>query len=140
MTVKIITKEQAIVAKVKRLAAMGLKLTGIANALNNLGPKFAWGGDFSGGVILQGGDFSGEANKWNKYKVMEFMDDNYLAHDPDIDRKEVNKRIGALLDTGLSNSEVAEVMNRLGYLTTNGKPFKGSSVKYLSGKVGLNDE
>ena len=135
MTVKIITKEQAIVAKVKRLAAMGLKLTGIANALNNLGPKFAWGGDFSGG-----GDFTGEANKWNKYKVMEFMDDNYLAHDPDIDRKEVNKRIGALLDTGLSNSEVAEVMNRLGYLTTNGKPFKGSSVKYLSGKVGLNDE
>ena len=70
---------------------------------------------------------------------MEFMGDHYLAHDPDIDRKEVNKRIGALLDTGLSNSEVAEVMNRLGYLTTNGKPFKGSSVKYID-KVGLYDE
>ena len=139
MTVRIITKEQAITNQVKRLAAMGLKLTGIATALNNLGPKFAWGGDFSGGVILQGGDFSGEGDKWNKYKVMEFMGDHYLAHDPDIDRKEVNKRIGALLDTGLSNSEVAEVMNRLGYLTTNGKPFKGSSVKYID-KVGLNDE
>ena len=116
---------------------MGLGLKGIATALNNMGPDFLWGGDFPGGDFSEGGDFS--ASKWDREKVAVFMDNHYLAHDPDVDRKKIDKRIGALLDTGLSHDEVAEIMNCLGFLTANGRTFKGASIKYICNKVGLKD-
>ena len=128
MTVKIITKEQAIVGQVKRLAAMGVGLKGIATALNSLGPKFAWEDDFPG-----------KSGKWTKDAIAYFMDTHYLAHDPDIDRNKVRAIVKAWLDTGLSNGEVAAVMNRLGYLTASGKPFNAAGIKYID-EVGLNDE